>query len=122
MTNDTKDLAVRPPWTEEERDLWLDLFSQYSLALLPSTDEDGYIDARKERRNRQAQEAVILGAQLADIAITEYQFRLFTQRREIASDATPAAQFEEFTAWMGKRMPIGKRRVAKKRIQHKGMS
>jgi uncharacterized protein with von Willebrand factor type A (vWA) domain len=86
-------------WTEQEREIWLDLLESYSSALLPADEDATTPEAKREYR---AESAVILGARLADIAIEQYQLRLYAQT-DGAEIAASDDGIEAFQKWLERR-------------------
>lgn len=104
-------LPVLPRWTSEERGLWLDLMTGYSQALLPSSEDAEY---REEARARQSEDAVRLGARLADIAIEEMRMRVYSQSAGVDNMADGMEAYAAYRAWLEKtHRPLNrKKRVA----------
>jgi hypothetical protein len=110
VNNPEEEYPIMPPlpqWTSEERALWLDLLEAYSVSLLPS-DEDSISHASKRDA---ALEAVQLGARLADMAVREFQFRLYAQSGQDEKEGMAAeVSFERFAAWLERSRAVRKAR------------
>ena len=105
----TEELPRLSPWTDEERDLWIDLMSAYSQQLMQSE-----LDRSLSNSSGRKEDAVKLGARLADIAVQEYQFRLY-QQSETHPVGDPVERFAEFSEWLDKRIaPRTKRPIRRK--------
>jgi len=99
---DDSPVPILPRWTSEERALWLDMFDSYSSALLPD-DEESTLDP--EKRERKVLDAVRLGARAADVAIQEFQFRLYAQSEAVDNGTHSAAElsFDNYAEWLERR-------------------
>ncbi len=66
-----------------------------------------------EARQEKAEQAVIAGAKLADVAVREFQFRLWAQQQDGQQTEPDRAEkaIDQFTEWLEQSRPQRKRRV-----------
>jgi hypothetical protein len=112
---DNQPATVLPPWTPEEKSLWLDLLEAYSTSLMAIEEDQVSIDRDGLKQEAKATAAVALGAKCADLALREFQYRQFSQQAPEHDGQTAEQQFEQFTAWLERSRASTKKR-SKRRI------
>lgn len=113
VVNEPNNPVPLPRWTSEERAVWLDLLDSFAAALIPQSDGDSRLSG--ERREQTAIAAVELGARMADTAIRELQFRLYSQSDEVADSPDGDLSFTKFSEWLERTRPRRSRPIARRR-------
>lgn len=101
-------LAPVARWTAEERSLWLDLLEGYSTSLLSSEEENAITRSAKAKEER-AVAAVTLAAKMADMAVLEFQFRVYSQSDQEGASADAERNYEQFAEWLERNRPKKRR-------------
>lgn len=82
--------SVAPKWSGKERDLWLDLFSNFCDSVMGSTLEE--TSGLNKYPEEQLKGDITLAAELADHAIQEVQYRFYKHAHQVKQRAAAKAR------------------------------